>query len=230
MAPRRREPVDGPAPIAFVHSKPADDMDRKQATRHIAATVEACRTDPEALLRAAFFAQGSINTNFGAFVNSLQDAWEAYKEGGTEAVNDEFGHVLHGWQKNAVRTVADRLDELHDLLDDPEALHDELCSIQGFGPAKAGFVVQIATGELCCLDRINSRRLQGITEHEILNLMPQRVNGPEEYREVCRRFDGRQLWADWCSIVGDRTGFSGGTEVSRFHVAFIRSGDTSGVR
>lgn len=103
-------------------------------------------------------------------------------------------------------------------------------SVPGLGLVKAGFAVQLLTGEAGCMDMHNLARF-GIEEREFD--IPKRKDVGEQLRVVdeaiehylytCEAYGGSEkLWDGWCRFVAEtyRT-YEDADDVSRRHVTYL---------
>lgn len=105
----------------------------------------------------------------------------------------------------------------------------------GLGLVKAGFVVQLLTGEVGCLDMHNVERFS-LSDRDFK--IPKRKDVDEQLRVVdeyiahylwmCERCGGSErLWDGWCNYVGELyTTWESGDAVSRAHVDYLIGGTT----
>lgn len=102
--------------------------------------------------------------------------------------------------------------------------------VPGLGLPKAGFAVQLLTGEAGCMDMHNLERL-GMQARDFT--IPKRRDPDdqlrvideciENYLYVCAQAGGSaKLWDDWCEYVGDLYSvYDDADDVSRRHVTFL---------
>lgn len=103
-------------------------------------------------------------------------------------------------------------------------------AVPGLGLVKAGFCVQLLTGEAGCMDMHNLERF-GMNEREFN--IPKRKDVDEQLREVdkaienylytCDRYGGSvQLWDGWCHWVAETySTYEDADDVSRRHVTYL---------
>ena len=112
-----------------------------------------------------------------------------------------------------------------------EDLLRDYLAVPGLGLVKAGFAVQLLTGEAGCFDMHNIDRF-GLQAADFT--IPSRVDPDAQLREIntavdwyvqlCEDYGGSEmLWDGWCHWVADqyRT-WDSGENVSRAHVKFLK--------
>jgi len=121
---------------------------------------------------------------------------------------------------------------LHDYRKGRIDLPDLLClfqSIHGLGFVKAGFVLQLCTGEVGCLD-IHNLRMYGVKATDFLvsatATYATKRRKAELYIATCEKLGGSaSLWDVWCAALSDneRCGhlYTSKHHVSRLHCDFI---------
>jgi len=197
---------------------------------HIDASAKACRTDRQAFYRACVLAVTSMQIPSYRFWPKLTGAYATTANGTAIANMNEFdGMFAYKTKVDTLQTIATNLDEIHGHISDPISLHEALCKVRGLGAPKAGFIVQLATGENGCIDAVNVKRL-GIDKAQFLR-DNRKAKGPAIYRSLLESLGysdangSAKLWADWCETVGTRDGFSP-EKLSEAHVHFVRNGAT----
>ena len=110
------------------------------------------------------------------------------------------------------------------------ALMREMLKVPGLGLPKAGFLVQILTGQAGCLDMHNIERF-GLDE-SVWKVRP-RKNVDAQLREIddkitvylklCEACGGSEyLWDTWCEYLNERVGtFHNADDVSRRHYIYL---------
>ena len=109
-------------------------------------------------------------------------------------------------------------------------LMEEFLKVPGLGMAKAGFLVQLLTGEAGCLDMHNVERF-GLSPvhwairprarlHEQLQEIQDKIR---LYLSLCEACGGSEyLWDSWCEHLNDTVStFEGAEDVSRRHYIYL---------
>jgi hypothetical protein len=121
---------------------------------------------------------------------------------------------------------------LHDYRKGRIDLPDLLClfqSIHGLGFVKAGFVLQLCTGEVGCLD-IHNLRMYGVKATDFLvsatATTATKRRKAELYIATCEKLGGSEsLWDVWCEALSsnNRCGhlYTSKHHVSRLHCDFV---------
>lgn len=104
-----------------------------------------------------------------------------------------------------------------------------MTSIPGIGIVKAGFIVQLCTGQVGCLD-VHNLRMFGMTESTFKfsktvkqNTALAKIN---LYIETCKKLGGSEfLWDNWCEFIAKKypQHFTSAEQVSQMHVDLILS-------
>lgn len=104
-----------------------------------------------------------------------------------------------------------------------------MTSIPGIGIVKAGFIVQLCTGQVGCLD-VHNLRMFGLTESTFKfsktvkqNTALAKIN---LYIETCKKLGGSEfLWDNWCEFIAKKypQHFASAEQVSQMHVDLILS-------
>lgn len=181
------------------------------------------RSGPDALARVMQFVVLTVRT---PLYNVKADI-ETAQAGGPEAMR-----VLFGWKHEAFYTVWEKRRELFETLEsiwhpDPKRFYvteghvrmlQAVCAIPGFGPVKAGFVLQLAYGISGCLDTHNLRRFnlpkgafagyKARTGKGKLAMLRRYVRALHKVTNTSRYGDPtaptRALWDTWCEYVYSR--------------------------
>ena len=144
---------------------------------------------------------------------------------------------LWGWKLAGARYLHDRRAYLHRRVREcrlgkiwVEDLMRDYLSVPGLGLVKAGFAVQLLTGEVGCLDMHNVERL-GLHGRDFT--IPTRKNPDAQlrvidaciadYMQLCEDCGGAAtLWNSWCAWVAEtyRT-YEDADDVSRRHVTYL---------
>lgn len=88
------------------------------------------------------------------------------------------------------------------------AMLEHVCALYGFGPVKAGFVLQLVFGRVGCLDTHNLKRF-GVRESMVKSSLYTRRKTAKgrkaflgRYVDLCRKHGGAEgLWNSWCEYV-----------------------------
>jgi hypothetical protein len=104
----------------------------------------------------------------------------------------------------------------------------ELVEIPGIGIVKAGFICQLLTGKVGCLDRHNLRTM-GLNEKTFARV-PANTEALTErlrvYMAACEALGtSAQMWDGWVNLVAAKypNHFASGEEVSRLHVTLCKA-------
>lgn len=140
---------------------------------------------------------------------------ETAEQGGEDAMS-----VLFGWKFSAYNSVMDNRNRHFSFLEHVaesgdtnrqklEAMLEYIADLPGFGPAKAGFVTQLAYGLGGCIDTHNLRRFN-LPERGFDNYC-QRKTTQAKRRMISRYIDTLEqigspqfLWDSWCAYVANR--------------------------
>lgn len=140
---------------------------------------------------------------------------------------------LFGWKRDGLTYVRENISRLRETLaevpkgyGDAQALLD-IAQVPGLGLVKAGFVLQLATGSVGCVDTHNMKRF---------GLKPQSFKfGPTAsdalkrkkalaYLDACWKAGGcESLWDGWCNYIAEQQPkhWASGNQVSGLHVQAI---------
>ncbi|MEK9895073.1 MAG: hypothetical protein VW518_01425 [Burkholderiaceae bacterium] len=102
-----------------------------------------------------------------------------------------------------------------------------MTSIPGIGIVKAGFIVQLCTGQVGCLD-VHNLKMFGLTESTFKFSKSVRQNTAlakiNLYIETCQKLGGSEfLWDNWCEFIAKKypKHFKSAEEISKMHVDLI---------
>lgn len=98
--------------------------------------------------------------------------------------------------------------------------------IDGMGLVKAGFIVQLVSGQVGCIDSHNLKRLKVSTSAVSISkgaseaTISKKVNG---YVELCYSRRSSWLWDSWCKLIADKypKKFADASEVSEKHYTYL---------
>ena len=128
-------------------------------------------------------------------------------------------HVLYGSMLAILASHKSQADKNHALL--KLFLH-----VPGLGLVKAGFVVQLAVGQIGCIDSHNIKKY-GINPNTLkvpVNASPRLKDKKiAAYIELCESIGCADLWDNWCQLIADKQAkhFASGNAVSRAHYDFL---------
>ena len=200
-------------------------MKLKQAESHIKECVKHSNNDIEAFFRACFLAIVSIRVRSNRFwkQNWINNAYTEYMiTSDIDRVNNLIpDFCAMTFKRSAIEEIEKRKTELFYAMKrmNSSQFHELLCSINGLGPVKAGFIVQMTKGKLGCLDAVNIRRFN-------INRVPDK---PATYREYLKNLSPcRNLWRDWCVHVAERDDMNA-LALSKAHAEFVVTGRISNV-
>ena len=128
-------------------------------------------------------------------------------------------HVLFGSLLailNSHKSIADKNHALLKLF-----LH-----IPGLGLVKAGFVVQLAVGQIGCIDSHNIKKynVNPNTLKVPVNASPKLKDKKiAAYIALCETIGCAELWDNWCALIADKQAkhFASSAEVSRAHYDYL---------
>ena len=108
--------------------------------------------------------------------------------------------------------------------DDPQVIFRKCLQVPGIGMAKAGFIVQMLTGQCGCLDTHNLKRF-GLDANLFRTDAPwskveKRLN---LYWAICESHGSAFLWDSWCELIAGKYPyhFVDAEAVSQLHVTAI---------
>ena len=179
---------------------------------------------PTQTAMAAMFAITSIKTK--TFL--LPDMLDSYRDEGAKTLKNVMSKQIEG-----INYVMKKKEWLYNLVQSykagdiyPEELLLSLQSIPSIGLVKAGFIMQLTTGEAGCFDCHNLKEYS-------LNENTFKVNGKDKgkitaanfnkarkYLAVCKEIGGSEvLWNNWCDLVAEKypKHFEAGDDVSWLH-------------
>lgn len=196
----------------------------------ILACVHECRVSTEAILRACFLAVSSMQVRTDLFWKDLNKAYTWYSDHSRKPHDRPEGFNSMLLYPNKAQTI----DALRAYTSEIRAcvrahnytrLHDMLCTINGLGPVKAGFIVQLCTGEIGCIDTINMQTY-GVDKRALTNLS-RRKDAPKQYRQFVKQInsDPVDLWASWCEAAGLKYNMDP-INLSYMHADFVCFGHT----
>lgn len=166
------------------------------------------RSGPEGLERIATFVLCTIRM-------PLRDAAADYRlVRAGEHARSIFGakHAGLAYVRQHAAELWERCEYAYELCDDDMAadlIVDALCEIPGIGPAKAGFIAQMAYGLSGCIDTHNLTRF-GIPERafrgrEAKYSWPRVRAVIRDYNIMIRKLGGTAaLWNGWCAYLAER--------------------------
>ncbi len=200
-------------------------MKPQTATRHINRCSRAAVSSPEHLFRVFFLAIGSIRIQSLFFwTQILPKAYATYVATGrnmsvTSTLNKNFAAME--FKRTAIEWVDANLTMVwaqYLLLTPVDFFRWLVANVPGLGVAKAGFVVQMATGELGCLDTVNLQRLQ-----------VERTQSPNVYLQRLATIgeSSTDMWHKWVNLVAERDGMNP-VRLSEAHALFIEQGSYDG--
>jgi poly(A) polymerase/tRNA nucleotidyltransferase (CCA-adding enzyme) len=156
---------------------------------------------------------------------------EAVKKKGNKLVVDRsakppgMGHMMTSPSKKYNGLASERLQNLYEVYDNRHKIYENfvkkidnprelfiyiLKNIKGLAAVKAGFVVQLVTGRIGCMDSINSKVYTGditgfnpsskISKNKAGDFSPNTLKKIDQYIEYVDPLS-QILWDDWCEIV-----------------------------
>ncbi len=168
----------------------------------------------------ALFAIASIRT----FTWQLPDMMDNYRDKGLKAFN-----TLMPTQRKGIKFVLKNSTWLYDLIQSykagdiyAEELLLKLQRIPCVGLVKAGFIMQLTTGEAGCLD-CHNLKMYGVNENTFKmngEFSIPNFNKARKYLALCNEIGGSELlWNNWCNLVADKypKHFKSGDDVSWLH-------------
>lgn len=193
---------------------------------HQTAISNACLADPSGKILGRIMTMTILSIQQPFYqMQSMMDDVDA------NGVDSRF---LWGMKRNAYKYIlknrADIMQKIYAYLDGKMDLPDLLlyvASCPSLGLVKAGFVIQLAIGEIGCLDVHNLRRF-GLSATAFKfgnNASYQLMRGKAElYIKTCQDVGGCEyLWDSWCDYVAERNPkkYADGFEVSEIHAKAI---------
>ena len=173
---------------------------------------------------AAMFVISSIRT----FTWLLPDMLDNYRDKGMESFNN-----LMPKQKEGIKYVIKNKEWLYNLVQSykagdiyPEELLISLQRIPCIGLVKAGFIMQLTTGEAGCLDCHNLKEYDinentfKVTGKDKGKMTAANFNKARKYLAVCKEIGGSEvLWNNWCNLVAEKypKHFESADDVSWLH-------------
>ena len=173
---------------------------------------------------AAMFAITSIKTNTWL----LPDMIDNYRDGGIKTLNN-----LMGMQREGIKYVMKNKEWLYNLVQSykagdiyPEELLLSLQRIPCIGLVKAGFIMQLTTGEAGCFDCHNLKEYDlnentfKINSKDKGKITAANFNKARKYLAVCKEIGGSEvLWNNWCDLIAAKypKHFEAGDDVSWLH-------------
>lgn len=173
---------------------------------------------------AAMFVISSIRT----FTWLLPDMMDNYRDKGMKSFN-----TLMPKQKEGIKYVMKNKEWLYDLVQSykagdiyPEEFLITLQRIPCIGLVKAGFIMQLTTGEAGCLDCHNLKQYDvdentfKVNGKDKGKITAASFNKARKYLAVCKEIGGSEvLWNNWCDLVAEKypKHFEAGDDVSWLH-------------
>ena len=173
---------------------------------------------------AAMFVISSIRT----FTWLLPDMMDNYRDKGMKSFNN-----LMPKQKEGIKYVMKNKEWLYNLVQSykagdiyPEEFLITLQRIPCIGLVKAGFIMQLTTGEAGCLDCHNLKQYDvdentfKVNGKDKGKMTAASFNKARKYLAVCKEIGGSEvLWNNWCDLVAEKypKHFEAGDDVSWLH-------------
>lgn len=196
--------------------------DEKVAAEHIKLCNISASKSPENLFRVIFLAISSIRISSNRFwINILPNAYNYYKEFGMEQASELLQNSLSMNMKSNGIQFSDynkiKIYENYLNMSAMDFYYYLVDAVPGLGPTKAAFVVQMAYGELGCIDSVNINRL---------NIKNRILSSPKKYIDLFYEIGEtpEQMWAEWCRTVAERDGMNA-EQLSMAHARFIEFGN-----
>ena len=180
---------------------------------------EFARKDPDNFAQVVLFVSATIQQMFH-MVPAIVDS---VREHGLDSKH------LWGSKKDTWIYTLENKEMLFEAVFSDMDLEDKLLSlaeIPGIGLVKAGFVLQLCTGEVGCLDVHNLRRF-GLSAQTFKLGKVKYLTARKKatlYIKTCIECGGSEkLWDDWCDLIADKypMRFRGGNAVSELHEEII---------
>ena len=123
--------------------------------------------------------------------------------------------------------------EAMEFKDDPAALMAVFLQVPNLGLVKAGFMCQLFSGGVGCLDLHNLRNYnvpKGLTTYNKGATAKTRTRKISEYVTWCAKRRSEFLWNRWCTMVAEKypNRFADAEHVSASHVEYLLGGDGNG--
>tara|TARA_R110002012_G_scaffold59544_2_gene155896 strand:- start:37 stop:696 length:660 start_codon:yes stop_codon:yes gene_type:complete len=179
---------------------------------------------PIQTVMAVIFVIASIRT----FTWLLPDMLDNYRDKGMKAFNN-----LMPKQKEGIKYVMKNKEWLYNLVQSykagdiyPEEFLITLQRIPCIGLVKAGFIMQLTTGEAGCLDCHNLKQYDvdentfKVNGKDKGKMTAASFNKARKYLAVCKEIGGSEvLWNNWCDLVAEKypKHFEAGDDVSWLH-------------
>ena len=191
------------------------------------AAIERWCKNPEKLLQVGTMVLLSIRMQWSGVGNQMEDV----------AVNGSKSNCLWGWKRNGYKYLRDNRQHLYRCIRDRRAcrtttheLMREFLKVPGFGLPKAGFMVQLLTGNAGCLDMHNIERF-GLdanvwtirTYRDTAKQTAEIDDKIDLYLRLCEACGGSEkLWNEWCEYLNDKVStFNGADDVSERHYIYL---------
>lgn len=162
----------------------------------------ACRDNVQTFVNAAAFAIISARAQFPRAVDDAA-AWSAGKRKGLGCV--------FSWKWRALDELQENAEQRHVALyqvwrrQHIKMLGNIVASWHGYGLVKGGFVMQMATGTIGCIDSRNVDYFE-LNEKSVKNpsrpTQRQAYKHAQAYADLCRKLGGSaRLWDIWCEYM-----------------------------
>jgi len=182
----------------------------------------ACRADMHVCAEALLFVSRSIRNHF----YRMPIITEQERTMGVEAPS-----LQQQIKRDAFEYIKSNRKYLHKILYDNSLSDAEkllsMTSIPGIGIVKAGFILQLCTGKVGCLD-VHNLKMFGFSESAFKFSKSVKQNTAlakcNLYIETCEKLGGsRYLWNNWCRFIADKypKHFTSAEQVSQMHVDLI---------
>lgn len=188
---------------------------------HIDECVVECQRSPEGVRRAVIIAALSAQQPWHRVPGMLLDV---QREG-------LMSSHLFAWKQDTYRWISDdtNLDWLWSALQSDDVIEamDAVTTVPGLGLAKGGFVVQLATGAVGCIDTHNARRYDvppAFLRFDKCVSARTKLTKIQTYVDLCNRIGGSEyLWYEWCKLISakNRRRFPTAKSVSEQHPALM---------
>lgn len=179
---------------------------------------------PAHMINAALMALLSARQSWALIGDQMADV----KEHGLQS-KYLFGYKRTGYRhllKYADSLYADTMMYMRDEIE----LMDVWSTVPGLGLAKAGFVVQLVTGRVGCIDSHNAKLYDvPVAQLRLANTLTARgrLIKLEQYIDLCEQLGGSSyLWDEWCTLMAGKypTKFKTPAHVSRAHLQYLKRG------
>ena len=161
---------------------------------------EFARKNPDNFTQVVLFVSATIQQMFHTVPTIVDDV----REYGLDSKH------LWGSKKDTWRYTLENKDLLFEAVFSDMDLEDKLLSIAeipGIGLVKAGFVLQLCTGEVGCLDVHNLRRF-GLSAQTFKFGKVKYLTARKKatlYIKTCIQCGGSEtLWDEWCQLIADK--------------------------